>query len=159
MYGTIDSVKRLLGRGGDGSSLSGGVSIGYTASDDMSGTDVRSFIKDADHEIDNALFHLHNTPFGSPVPTVVKWISDRLAAGYIVTAAKQYTEDSASNFNFDKQLLLFFIAQKKLTAIAEGREQLRGVVSKSIPQGNQSENNAFTFGTPASTDVRPIEAM
>ena len=80
-------------------------------------------------------------------------------ANAITVAAREGGGDSASNFNFDKQLLLFFIAQKKLTAIAEGREQLRGVVSKSIPQGNQSENNAFTFGTPASTDVRPIEAM
>jgi len=159
MYGTIDSVKRLLGRSGVGSTLTGGISVGYTASDTITGTDVRSFIQDADYEIDNALFHLHNTPFGSPVPTVVKWISNRLAAGYIVTAAKQWTEDSAANFNFDKQLLLFFIAQKKLTSIAERRELLRGVVNKSIPMGDQSKDNSYVFGTPGNETLRPKEGV
>ena len=158
MYGTIDSVKRLLGRSGVGSSLSGGISIGYTSNDSITGSDVRSFIQDADYEIDNALFHLHNTPFGSPVPYVVRWMSDRLAAGYVVTATKQWTEDSAANYNFDKQLLLFFIAQKKLKAIVEGREQLRGVVY-TIPQAEHSKDGSFTFGTPASNTIRPEPAL
>lgn len=153
-YCTVDNVKRLLWRTTGGGTAPSGIWIGTTAGRHMGTTDVTEYIRDADWVIDNRLSHLGSTPFGSPYPYIVRWISMRLAASFIITAVKQFTSDSASNFLFDKQQMLYYMAMNKLEAIASGQELLRGIKVESIPQKREPESD-FGFQGLGTVAARP----
>ena len=145
MYSAVDDVERVLWRKVNKGTPAGGIHIGTTAGLDMGTTDVNAFIVDADWVIDNRISHLALTPIGSPVPYILRWVSARLAASMIITAVRQYQQDSASNFNFDKQQMLYYMAMNKLESIAQGMEPLRGVKVESIPVSAKVPND-LAFG-------------
>lgn len=133
-YSTVDNVKRVLWRTTGAGTAPSGIHIGTEAGRHMGTTDVAEFITDADWVIDNRIHHMVSTPLGSPVPYILRWISARLAASFVITTVRQYVSDSASNFLFDKQQILYYMAMNKLESIAQGQEPLRGVKVESIPQ-------------------------
>ena len=158
MYSTVDEVQRLLWRKTKKGTPAGGITIGTETGWDMGTTDAIAFITDADRVIDNRLSHLATTPIGSPVPYLLRLISAQLAASMIITVVRQYQKDAASNYNFQKQQLLYRLAIDKLDAIAEGREPLRGVRVESVPSSEEVPSG-FAFGGLGTSQARPAEGL
>lgn len=158
-YTTLDEVKRVIGRQAGAGTLAGGVHVGTTTTADMGTTDANAFIDDAEHFIDGMLFNRYDTPFSSPVPYEVRWIARHLAAGNIIQTARQYIDDSASNFLFDKQLLQYYKAIQKLEALRDGREVIRGIIIDFVPQADKDKFDDFVFEVPGSTDLRPAQGL
>ena len=126
-YSTISDIRRYLKRTAGSITISG--SGAGSPGSMFKFSEAGSFIAEADGLIDSKCyrFYANDLPF-TPVPGEVKWISERLATSYIITAAKQYTPDVTSEFLFDKQLLLYYQAMEKLKAIADGEDLIQGKV-------------------------------
>lgn len=158
-YTSLDEIKRIIGRTATYGTPAGGVHIGTTAGADMGTTDANAFIDDAEAFIDGMLFNRYNTPFASPVPYEVRWVARHLAAGNILQTARQYIEDSASNFKFDKQMLQYYKAINKLEALRDGKEMIRGIPIDYTPKSTKDTSDNFIFHVPGTTDVRPVPGL
>ena len=160
MYGTMPNIKRLLNPAPAAKgTISGAIFIGTAGSAQCGTTFAIQMNNDAGSFIDGMLVKRYKLPFGTPYPAEIKFICERLAAGYIIIACKQYTADSASNFLYDKQQTYHQLAMSKLQALADGMEHLVGKQVDSYPQGEHDASDKFHFKVPGSSNVRPAEGL
>ena len=138
-YSAVSDIRRYLKQ------QAGSITIGATGSMFRTG-EAGSFIAEADTLINSKCyrFYANDIPF-TPVPGEVKWISERLATSYIITAAMHYTPDITSEFLFDKQLLLYYQAMEKLKAISDGEDLIQGKVIAEPIKHSAVQTGEVTF--------------
>lgn len=118
---------------------------------------VEGFIAGADAEINSYLSKVAEVPF-DPVPEIIKWISERLAAAEIYLWHRRFVAEASNDYLYEKQLFLRQAALEKLELIVGGEISTMGgesaVVSVSYGEPQFGEVDSDSVFDELNTAVR-----